>query len=148
MPKLSVEDVRKIYRRAWLNDSPQELAKKYNVSVSTIISIKQGRTWSKITGHVEGTIPDFILHKKKPRVISEKENMIIRDAWTTEMLSEYSGMMALNELSSLLDDAVEFNQMFWQYRTEKGQRGKRFPASEVNEFFNEYKNGLRHNDND
>lgn len=46
--KLDKEKVLKIYNS---NTSVLDLAKEYNVSARTIYEIKEGRTWSKITGH-------------------------------------------------------------------------------------------------
>ena len=81
--KLTEDQIRIIYRKSWLDCSTAELAEKYNVSMSTILAIKNGRTWSSVTGHVEGTVPDFIIKWKQPRIISEEERKARRDTWTT-----------------------------------------------------------------
>lgn len=87
MQKLTEDQILKIYRRAWHNDSPQELAEKYHVSQSTIFSIKSGKIHCTVTGHVPGTIPSFILNRK-PKTLTDEERKARRDAWTRECLEK------------------------------------------------------------
>jgi hypothetical protein len=151
-PKLTEVEVIKIHHKAWLGVDSNELAKKYNVCEATIRSIKHGKIHSKLTGHVPGTVPDFIIKRKPPRTISEDERKARRDAVTKEVLEEYAGIMKLDDyfiqlVDENVESAIEFKVLFRQMRNEKGLSIKRFTIEEVNEFYEEFKNGMIMNDN-
>jgi hypothetical protein len=48
---LTNEDVLDIYRRAWLNETCQQIADSYGITKSTVVRIKNGALWSHLTKH-------------------------------------------------------------------------------------------------
>jgi hypothetical protein len=149
MPKLSdklTEDqVRKIYNQAWYSgESCEKIGKRYGISESCVDEIKNGRIWSQITEHIKGN--------NKQKVFNEIERKTLKNAFSKAVISKYAGMMALDDYYiQLLDDdvenAIEFKTSFWQYRTERGLKGKIFTRKEVNRLSQNYSNytfGLKH----
>lgn len=49
---LTNEAVLAVYARAWAGESMKELAAEFGATYSTIRSIKSGRWWRRVTGHV------------------------------------------------------------------------------------------------
>lgn len=88
--------------------------------------------------------------QKIAEVLTAAERKVKRDEWTNKMFEQYEGMMALDDYYLKLVDenpetAIEFKRTFWQKRTDRGLKSKRFPREEVVEFINEFvkRNGVK-----